>query len=191
MRRPMSLFIGLTLATSTHGGAQVVPDSGQRVRVHYGAGKVVIGVLDSISAGSLYVRESAASRSHVIPRAELRLIERSLGRHRNFWSNFATTFAISAVAVGALSAITFKPCEGSLGACFYAPESEGDAFIWGLAGGAILGLPLGLIIGASFTSERWAPRTLPATSGTTLRLSPVFGSRIGIIGTLRFGGGSS
>ena len=41
-------------------------------------------------------------------------------------------------------ALTWSPCtETGWFACFAHPDSRGEAFGWGFAGGAIIGLPLG------------------------------------------------
>jgi hypothetical protein len=190
MRRPIRLLIVLALATPTPGWAQVAADSGQRVRVHYGARKQAIGILESLAGERLMIRDTARHRDVVIPRSDITLIERSLGHHRNFWESFLVTFVASTFTVGALMALTYSPCEGDFAGCLFAPESTDQAFVFGLAGGAVLGLPLGLLVGAARKTERWAPLTLPSASGGRFSVTPLLGSRVGLMGTFRFGSSS-
>lgn len=187
-----SLFV---LVTFTLFGSPISAQSsavpGERVRVIFGDRQRAIGTFDSLSTDSVYLRIPAGSRPFAIARGDVRRFDRSLGRQRHFGRNFGITVGLSALVAAGVSAATWEPCRdpGFLGlGCLMTPSSRGDAFVWGLAGGAMLGVPLGLIIGVAQHSEAWEPLIAPAAHGPSLELAPVLGRRMGIAGTIRLGG---
>lgn len=170
-------------------GAQT-PVPGERLRVEYSDRARAIGTFDSLSTDSVFLRDLAGSRSFAVSRVDIRRLERSMGSQRHFGRNFGITMGISALAVAGLSAASWQPCRdpGYLGVgCLFTPESRFQAFGWGLLGGALVGVPLGVIIGVAIRSEAWASVALPATHGPSLELSPVLGRRLGVVGTIRLG----
>ena len=188
MFRPIGLLVLFALATSVPGRAQVASDTGQRVRVHFGVKKQAVGVLESLGSESLMIRDTARHRTLLIPRSDITLIERSLGKRRDFFGNFFVTFVGSMFTMGALMAVTYSPCEGGLGECLYAPESREGAFMLGLGTGALVGTPLGFFVGATRLIERWTPLTSSTTAPKGLSITPILGSHIGLMGELRFDG---
>ena len=171
------------------GWAQLASDPGERVRIRHTDGTVFTGVLGSVSVENVHLREGAAGRDLVIPRAEIRQIEESLGKHRSFWRNFGITLGASSVGIGVLSAITWTPCtETGFLACFMYPSDRGEALVWGLAGGAGIGVPVGVLVGLLRKNERWASISVPAANGATISLAPVVGTRFGVAGSITFGG---
>ena len=182
MIRRLSILLILALPIPCR--AQVATDTGQRVRVHYGLKKQAIGVLGSIGSENLEVRDTARNRTVLIPRSDITLIERSLGKRRDFFGNLFMTVIASSFATALVMAATQSECEGGSGECFYAPDGEG-AFVVGLGTGALIGIPLGSFIGAIRLVEYWTPLTSGLESRHTLSISPILGPRIGFVGTLR------
>lgn len=185
----------LVLVTSTLLGsptsAQSAAVPGERVRVIFGDRERAIGTFDSLSTDSVFLRVPVGSRPFAIARVDVRRFDRSRGKQRHFGRNFGITVGVSALVAAGLSAATWEPCRdpGFLGlGCLMTPTSRGDAFMWGLLGGAVLGAPLGVIVGVAQHSEAWEPITASAADKPSLELAPVLGRRIGIAGTIRLGG---
>ena len=121
--------------------------------------------------------------------ARIEVFETSLGRQSNFGKYFGLTLAASSVVGVTIYALTWSPCtETGWFACWFEPDSRGEAFGWGLAGGAIIGLPLGVIIGSVVREERWNRVALPAPTAPRLTIRPVIGGRVGFAGSVRVGG---
>ena len=187
LQAALALFTAL-IAMPTVAAAQTMSDSGQRVRVTHGAGKRFTGVLQLVSPQDLTVRDTARQRDRVIPRSDITLVERSLGQHRNFWGSFAVTFAVMTVGVSVISGLAWTPCESTDlfdFHCLFVPASREDAFAFGALGGAVIGVPLGAIIGAIRRTERWLP-VAPADGVSDQRPSvflgtgPARSARVGI-----------
>ena len=172
-----------------HGWAQSLPTEGDWVRISQTNGTVVTGTVSYASAEEVRLQSGSAGQELLILRGEIGKMERSLGRHRSFGKNFAITLVSSSVGMGALLAIAWSPCtETGFLACYLHPTSRGEALTWGLAGGAILGVPAGLIVGLAVKREKWAPVSLSGPGDVTLSILPVLGTGIGVSGSISFGG---
>ena len=68
------------------------------------------------------------------------------------------------------------------------PQTRGESMAWGLGIGAIIGLPLGVIIGSEVREERWNRVALPAPTAPRLTIRPVIGSGVGFAASVRVGG---
>ena len=153
-----SLLLGAALLfVSPPAVAQELPEPGTRVRALSEKRTLAIGTLQSVAADSITIVD-AAGTERALSRADVRL-ERSLGKKGNFAKHFAITAGSIAVAGGLLSAMTWSECSD----CFIAPDSRPEAFLWGLAAGGLIGVPLGVIAGLVIKVERWAPVALPGS----------------------------
>jgi hypothetical protein len=125
----------------------------------------------------------------MVPFDGIENIERSLGERRRFARNLAITTGVGAGAGGLISAISWSPCrETGFLACMLHPESRGDAFAWGFVGGAMLGLPVGIIIGLAEKSERWELVPRPSFGPVALGLVTGGGRGVGVLASIPFGG---
>lgn len=145
---------------------QEVPELGARVRALREKGTVAIGTLQSVTADSIRIVD-AAGTEHALSRADLRL-ERSLGKQGNFGKHFAIATGGIAFAGALLSALTWNECPE----CWVHPESRPEAFVWGLAAGGLIGLPIGVIAGLAIKIERWTPVVLPGSGSELNRVQP-------------------
>lgn len=192
--RCMLLILGLlavfAILFPIHGGAQLGPNPGERVRIRHTDGAVWSGVLGSVSAEDVrLLPEGSDGRELVIPRAEIDQIEKYLGEHRSFWRNFGITMGVSSVGIGTLSAVLWTPCtETGFLACFLYPSNRGEALVWGLAGGAFLGVPVGVLVGLIKKNERWEDFPLSGSRQASLSIQPIVGRRIGFSASLALGG---
>lgn len=185
MRNVLVAAIAMALTTPTLGNAQARPTVGDRVRVQQADGRMVVGTVERISPEEIVLGGSTLSLDGI------ESIERSLGERRRFGRNLAITMGVAAGAGGLISAISWSPCrETGFLACMLHPESRSDAFAWGFAGGGIVGLPLGIIIGLAEKSERWEPVTRPFFGPVALRLVTGGGRGVGVRASLPLGGHS-
>ena len=154
MKSFVPLGIAALLLSGTTALAQQHALDGARVRVLQKQHVAVTGLLRSISADSISVVDSAG-KEHVLPRQDAAL-ERSLGKHTKFWKHMGLTMGIAAGVGGLISAASWSECNdtGFL-ACFLEPESRSEAFAWGVAAGAVVGVPVGALLGAVVKVERW------------------------------------
>ena len=117
---------------------------------------------------------------------DVRLLE---VRHFSMGQTIGLSVLLTGVAGGTIYALTWSPCtETGWFTCWPHPDSRGEAFGWEFAGGAIIGLPLGLIIAFVVREERWNRGALPALTAPRLTIRPVIGSRVGFAGSVRVGG---
>jgi len=179
------LLAGLMLPLTTAG--QAPPGPGDRVRIHQADGRVATGVLAATSENEVTLSGSGGELT--FPADRISGLERSLGRHRRFGRTFTVTLAVAALAGGTVSAIAWTPCrQTGFMACFLTPQSRADAFAWGLAGGAVIGVPVGLILGLAVTSEVWEPVSLPSVGGVALSVRAAPGEGVGLVAALPVGG---
>lgn len=146
--------------------AQELPEPGTRVRALIEKRTLAIGTLRSVAGDSIIIVD-AAGTERALSRVHVRL-ERSLGKQGNFAKYFAITAGSIAVAGGLLSALTWNECLD----CFIAPGSSEEAFLWGLAAGGLIGVPLGVIAGLTIKVERWTPVVLPGSGSELNRVQP-------------------
>lgn len=126
------------------------PDAGERVRVRHVDGRLFTGRVESTEDDEL--RLGGPGGPYVLPRSDIAGMERSLGERRSFGRAFAATMGIAAGGGGVVGAVAWRPCTAD---CILHPRTRSDAFGWGLAVGAVLGLPLAILVGAASKSERW------------------------------------
>jgi len=189
MKKMLGLFVLSAMLLPGRVWAQQVPIAGDRVRVVQEDGTVSIGELSSLTSEELRLLVGADAREVVIRRDRIGEIQRSLGEQRSFGKHFGTIVGLGAAAGGLVWALTWSPCTGGgLFACAGDPDSRGEAFVWGVAGGAILGVPLGVLVGLAAKSERWESVSMPGPSGTVISLVPVIGTRFGVAGFVAIGG---
>ncbi len=183
MQRVMVFLVALMFVLPSDGSSQAVPSPGDRIRIKQVDGTVLTGTLAALSPETIQL--SVDSSRVEVPVARIEVLETSLGRQRNFGKYFPLT-VVAASVVGAT--IGFIAYEDSEPHPFVGPNTRGEYIAWGLAGGAIIGLPLGVIIGFEVREERWNPVALSAPTESALTIRPVLGSRVGFAGSIRVGG---
>lgn len=190
MRAVPLILLASTLVGSP-GAAQSGGELGDRVRVRHGKRQVVIGTLDSVTADSIRVRGAGQPLAIAISRRDITAMERSLGRQRQFGKSFGITLVSVSLGFATLAAASWEPCvpRDPFGLnCMYAGETRSEGFMMGLAAGAILGVPIGAMVGLGRRPEKWVPMTLPGTNAGTIAFAPIVGRRLGIAGSIRFPG---
>lgn len=184
----LTALTALALLAPAASSGQDLPEPGTRVQVTRGDGWVILGELTWASADSLRVVDGAET-VHTMPLTAVEGMRRSLGRHRKFARNFLVTAGVAAIGAGALGAVTWSPCESTaFMGCLMHPGSRGEAFEWGMAVGGIIGVPAGLIVGATRRYEEWVEVDLGGPERASVSIEPLLGPRPGIVVTLRPGG---
>jgi hypothetical protein len=147
------ILIGL-LVTPELGIAQYPVPEGARIRVRQQPNLVWVGTLHALSADTVIFTDAQGQR-YSLARQNIEL-ERSIGRMQSFWKNFGLTVGGAAVAGGLVSAISWTECNdsGPFG-CLLEPGSRGEAFGWGVIAGGLVGVPVGVLLGAVIKPERW------------------------------------
>ncbi len=183
------LLAVLVILRPAGASAQLPLSLGERIRIRHSDGARRIGSLDSVSAEAVRLGGLTVDRAVVIARADIREIERSLGKDRNFDKHFGIAVASTAVAMSLVEGLTWSPCEAKgFTKCLLHPSSRIGAFGFGLAAGVVIGLPIGTILGLTLETERWERATLPGSSRANISLLPMFGPRFGVTGSISFGG---
>jgi hypothetical protein len=186
MTARITYIVILAMNLPAYASGQSVLNQGERVRIHQLNGTVVTGIVQSATPQAVRLLGEAGGTEFVIPRGEVGEIERSLGRHRKFGRNLTITVVSSAVAIGGISAISWSPCTGL---CLFHPTSRGEAFAFGLlAGGAIIGTPIGIIVGLAARHERWEQVSFAGQGQAALSIQPILGRGFGVSASLAFGG---
>ena len=122
-----------------------------------------------------------------VPISTIEALENSLGRRRRFGKYFGLTVASTSIVGAAFWGITWNGCSGpGVGVCLGTTRT--GLTLAGFVAGAIMGLPLATIIGASVREEWWSPLALPAPAESGLTIRPVIGSGVGFAASIRFGG---
>ena len=162
MIKLIRLLAVLVMLLPTDARAQLPLSLGERIRIRHSDGSVRLGLLDSVSTDAVRLGGLTADRSVVIARSNIRVIERSLGRELHFMRHLGITVASTAVAMSLVQGLTWSPCTrtGFMN-CLMHPSSRVGAFEFGLAAGAVLGLPIGSIVGLTLKTERWERAALP------------------------------
>lgn len=176
----LAVALGLAVVPGT-ASAQADVAHGTRVRVHPVSGRPMVGTLVVISGDSLRVRTLEAG-DITLPASDVRMLERSVGRERRFWRNFALTNFGLTVAGGVIGAATYEPCD-----CFFFPSSRGGTAVLGALVGAVIGVPVGALVGSVVVDERWVPVEGIGSSGRRVSLRPTIGNRIGVAASWSFG----
>jgi len=150
----LSLTVAPALGWDMSLQAQVVPDEGSPIRVFPAEG------------GRWEGRYVDRSHTHLLAEGpqgpsqwafeDIREIQVGVGPHRPVVPTMFATSGILAAGFGLLGALAEPECESW---CI-GPQTRGEGFIWGAIGGAILGLPVGFVIGL-IPRERWMEGALP------------------------------
>ncbi len=187
MRASICLLAAVAICCPLHATAQVAATPGDRVRVQSRDGAVLVGVISAVSSDVIVLSQGVAGQDLAIPLAGTEGIERSLGRRRRFGRNFGVTLGVSAAAFGLASALAWQPCRETSITCLHPIESRTGAFGFGLAGGALIGLPLGVIVGLVAKSEEWEPIFVPGSQSAKISITPFVGSQFGVVGSISLG----
>jgi hypothetical protein len=189
MKRHLSLGALLLLGLATPAAAQAPPDlePGSRVRVVDRQGHETVGTLFLATSDSLVVGTNQGSRRRAIDVSSVTALQVSQGQYRRVAKTTLVTMGASALVFGLISAASYEPCQGW---CILTPDSRGEAFGWGLAGGAAIGLPVGLIVGLAVKHDRWANVPLPGSRAgePMVQVTRRPGRRIGVGLSIPLGG---
>lgn len=173
-------LMAATLPIAT--GAQSVATAGDRIRFRQADGSSVVGTV--VEASDSRMRLLGPGGEFVVAADEIRTLERSRGEGRDFAKNFFVTTGAGALVFGILSAATFEPCSGF---CI-GPTSTGEAFAWGVLGGGILSMPIGVIVGLVVRGEQWERLSLPRPANVALSFGHVSGNGFAFRGSIPVGG---
>jgi len=164
-----------------------MPAPGERVRIGQSDGTVVVGSFERGSTDAVRLLLSGTAEEHLIPLNAIEQMDRSLGEERRLGKYFAVGVVSTSVAVGSVTAMTWSPCtDTGLFSCMLHPESRRQALALGLVGGAVIGVPVGVITRLVVREERWSPITLSGSGGATFSIRPVLGSRPGVSASVSF-----
>jgi hypothetical protein len=181
----LAIWVLLFASSSIPIAAQLTAVPGDRIRVTPESGKAQKGDLLQVDDRHLVVVGSDGAQ-RLIPVSEIRRVDVRTGRERRFLKTLGITVGISAAGLAAAEAIAWSPCD----TCWYGPESRASAFVLGGVAGAVIGLPVGALLGLR-RYDRWEESLIPGTTSaaTTIRIDPVGGGRVELYGSLRLGGG--
>ena len=185
MTRTIVFVMTLMSILPFDGSAQAVPSPGDRVRIRQVDGTVLTGTLITLSPETIQLSVGSAGRMAEVLLARIEVLEASLGRRRNYPKYIGITVAVTSILGATLAGITEQPCN-PIGICD-GPDTSEWLYI-GFTRGAIIGLPLGVVIGTVIKEERWNPFSLPVPSASGLTIRPVIGSRVGFAASVRVGG---
>lgn len=187
MRQLYLLMAVVVLATahSAKGEAQPPVQPADRVRILTRGGGSFTGVVIELARDSLEVQSSSERRW--VQQADVAYLERSARRYRRFGRNFAATVGSVAGVSGMLSAITWKKCVSNefLG-CFLEPQTRGDAFLWGATAGAVLSVPVGVILGLAIRYDQWEPAQSTHGRSATVSVQPILHRGFGAAASFAF-----
>ncbi len=183
MTRAVVFLMTLMFVLPSDGSAQAVPSPGDRIRVKQVDGTVLTGTLVTLSAETIQL--SAYPGRVEVPVARIEVLETSLGRQRRFGKYFGLTVAATSIVGATIGFIAYVDSEPHP---FVGPDTLGEYIGLGFVGGAIIGLPLGALIGYVVREERWNPASLPAPAASRLTIRPVIGSGVGFAASLPVGG---
>ena len=183
MARVMVFLVTLMFVLPSDGSSQAVPSPGDRIRISQMDGTVLTGTLAAWSADTIQL--SVDSSRVEVPVARIAVLETSLGQQHNYPQYFGLTVAATSIVgatIGFIASVDSEPHP------FVGPDTRIEYIVLGFAGGALVGLPLGAIIGSVVREERWNPVSLPAPAASRLTIRPVIGSGVGFAASLRVGG---
>ncbi len=184
-RTAVPFLLTLMFLLPSHGSAQAVPSPGDRIRIKQVGGTVLTGTLATLSPETIQLSIGSDDRMAEVPVARIEVLETSLGRERNYPKYIGITVAATSI-VGATMGAFVEPSPGC-GFC-WGPETRSGWILLGFASGALVGLPLGWVIGSVVTEERWNPVALPAPAESGLTIRPVIGNGVGFAASIRVGG---
>ena len=181
MTRTIVFLMTLMFVLPSDGSSQAVPSLGHRIRIKQVDGTVLTGRLVTLSPETIQLWISSDDLAEV-PVARIEVLETSLGRHRRPDKYLGLTVAATSIVGVTMGFIAYDPSCTFF--CFTRSQYVGIGFVYG----AIIGLPLGLLIGSVVTEERWNPASLPAPTAPRLTIRPLIGSQVGFAGSIRVGG---
>ena len=186
MTRTIVFLMTLMSVLALDGSAQAVPSPGDRIRIKQMDGTVLTGTLTTLSPETIQLSVGSDDRTAEIPVARIEALEISLGQRRNYPKYIGLTVAATSIAGAIIGAIAYdnEPCSFL---CI-GPQTRGEYVGLGFVAGAIIGLPLGAMIGYEVREERWNPASLPAPAESRLTIHPLIGSGVGFAGSVRVGG---
>ena len=186
MTRTIVFLMTLMFVLPSDGPAQA-PSPGDRIRIRQMDGTLLTGTFSTRSAETIQLSVGAAGPMVEVPVEGIEILEISLGRQRRFDKYFGLTVAAASIVGATIGFIAYESYEPCSSWCF-GPETRSQYTLLGLGIGALVGLPLGAIIGSGVTEERWNPASLPAPAASRLTIRPVIGSGVGFGGSVRVGG---
>jgi len=149
------------------------------------SGEAIVGDWEANSDGVILLRDQAGRGNWRVPAESVEQIEVSLGTKRRMGRSVVLSALGFAAGFGIIGAIAWEPCnEVGFMACFMTPTSRSESFAWGAGIGAILGLPIGLLIGLK-KHEIWREES---AQGLKASIQTAPGGRIGLGLTLPAGG---
>ena len=185
MRKAISIVFLMTLmfVLPSDGPAQA-PSPGDRIRIRQVDGTVLTGTFSTRSEETIQLSVGAAGPMVEVPIEGIEALEISLGQRSNHPKYIGITVAATSIVGATIGGIAWEPCTGS-GICL---GTQGEWILMGFGIGAVVGLPLGALIGSVVREERWNAVSLPAPAESRLTIRPVIGSRVGFAGSIRVGG---
>ena len=185
MPRVMVFLMTLMFVLPSDGSSQAAPSPGDRIRIKQVDGTVLTGTLATLSAETIQLSVGSVVRR--VPVERIERLETSLGRSMSGRNIILLTMAATSVVGATIGAIAWKPCSWFCVSPFES-ETRSGAIFAGFGLGALVGLPLGAIIGSVVREERWNPVSLSAPSVSGLTIRPVIGSGVGFAASVRVGG---
>ena len=179
------LVATLTLGLPFASASQLSPIRGERIRIRLVDGVVLTGTLANLSTERILLTVDPHGSTTDVPVERVKLLERSLGQHSRFGKYFGVTVGVSSLVTGLISAIAWSPCYPECG--WFESNSRRDAFAQGAMGGALLGVPIGVLAGLNSRKERWARTALPDPGRSRVVLLPVLGVHVGFVASVRVG----
>jgi len=178
MRRTIGFLVTLVLVVPFDGSAQASLSTGDRVRVRQVDGTTLVGTFTSVSPQAIHLLVGSDESMAEVPLTQVESLEASLGRRGNGLVTLAVTAALGATIGG----LAWEPCSFL---CFspFSSENRSDAVLAGLGIGALVGLPIALLL----RSERWGPVAVPGSAESAVSILPALGSTVGFVGSIRVG----
>ena len=176
MSRATAVLITLGLILPATASGQRVPEVGERVQILTESGRRAFGTVSFLSADAIEItRNGDGTRyfpvNHVREIRVARTVPAQPGAETR--RGLKTFLIMSGAGVG-LGAITWSPCTATgFLACLMHPDSRGEAALRGGALGAIVGVPVALIVGLTTgASEEWDDAVLPTNGIAEVLMSP-------------------
>lgn len=170
-------LLALTISTSASLRAQATAPAsvGERVRITtptQRGGYRYVGSVVGVQGDTLLLRTSDLATPRPVAIGEISALEVSLGRRGNVRRGLLWGSAVGATLGGIVGAVTYKKpdCAGATFFCGDVTPNRSADVVAGAIVGALAGLAVGGIWGASHPSERWARRSLG--TGTRVGLAP-------------------
>ena len=185
MTRATICVMALVVVFPSYGSAQAAPSPGDRIRVKQMDGTVLTGTLTMLSPETIQLSVGSDDRMAEVPVAQIEVLETSLGRRATYGKYVPLSMLGGAFVGAAYGAITGDSSSTGFLSSFDQPEFRAAV---GFVTGALIGLPVGLVLGSAFSEERWNRVALSAPTAPRLTVRPVIGSRVGFVGSLRVGG---